>query len=428
MPRPYGALAAVLGALTLSSAVSALYSPSDGVVTLGQAGFQREVLGSPEVVLAEFFAPWCGHCQRLVPDYKKAAQSLKGLVKTVAIDCDDAANRGLCSAQGIQGFPTIKVFSPTPDKSDKTKFKKITSDYQGARSADAMSDFAISKLPTFLVNRIGTSGVSLEQFLEDRPSLPRAVLVSNRKATPPLWKALSTQFHNRIVFGEARSDGDSVASEAIAKWGVTDFPGVILYPTNETEFVKYDGQMKHAALTQFFAKYAPSSKSSKGSDQEPKKPEEERPPFDPNVYEVTDQAALDKYLATPGITVVAFVNLEPEYEESVAAQKASVEMLAKLKEKFYKRNGPFGSFVWINAIERGRKLMNDFSVSDMLPSLMIIHDKKKVYRVHREAFELESVHGFLGEVWQGKGRFFKYDFPPKLDAAKKEKGVAKDEL
>jgi thiol-disulfide isomerase/thioredoxin len=32
-------------------------------------------------LIRNLFAPWCGHCQQLVPEYKKAAKALKGVVK-----------------------------------------------------------------------------------------------------------------------------------------------------------------------------------------------------------------------------------------------------------------------------------------------------------------------------------------------------------
>ena len=69
-------------------------------------------------------APWCGHCQRLTPEYKKAASALKGVVKLGAVNADE--HRSLGGQYGIQGFPTIKIFGKNKNKPE---------DYQGARDA-----------------------------------------------------------------------------------------------------------------------------------------------------------------------------------------------------------------------------------------------------------------------------------------------------
>lgn len=63
-----------------------------------------------------FYAPWCGHCQNLKPAYDKVASSLKGIVKVAAIDCDDEKNKRTCGEYGVQGFPTLKIFSPSNRK------------------------------------------------------------------------------------------------------------------------------------------------------------------------------------------------------------------------------------------------------------------------------------------------------------------------
>lgn len=47
-----------------------------------------QVVNSNDIVLVEFFAPWCGHCQQLTPTWEKAASVLKGVVTVAALDAD----------------------------------------------------------------------------------------------------------------------------------------------------------------------------------------------------------------------------------------------------------------------------------------------------------------------------------------------------
>lgn len=65
----------VSGVLFISQTL-ALYQSTD-VIELTQSNFEKLVLKSDEIWIVEFYAPWCGHCQQLVPEYKKAAAALK---------------------------------------------------------------------------------------------------------------------------------------------------------------------------------------------------------------------------------------------------------------------------------------------------------------------------------------------------------------
>uniref|UniRef100_A0A672FQF0 Protein disulfide-isomerase A3 n=1 Tax=Salarias fasciatus TaxID=181472 RepID=A0A672FQF0_SALFA len=56
-------------------------------------------IGDHDLILVEFFAPWCGHCKRLAPEYEAAATRLKGTVALAKVDC--TANSNVCSKYGV---------------------------------------------------------------------------------------------------------------------------------------------------------------------------------------------------------------------------------------------------------------------------------------------------------------------------------------
>ena len=58
--------------IVLISNTYALYSSSDDVVLLNSGNFKSRVLDSKELWIVEFYAPWCGHCKNLAPEWAKA--------------------------------------------------------------------------------------------------------------------------------------------------------------------------------------------------------------------------------------------------------------------------------------------------------------------------------------------------------------------
>jgi len=92
---------------------AAVAKPSDGsVVELTDETFE-DFVKTNDVVLMEFYAPWCGHCKRLTPVYEDAARQLAGelpMVKFAKIDVSGETNVKTKDKYEIAGFPIINVF------------------------------------------------------------------------------------------------------------------------------------------------------------------------------------------------------------------------------------------------------------------------------------------------------------------------------
>ncbi|KAH0621561.1 hypothetical protein JD844_022979 [Phrynosoma platyrhinos] len=65
-----------------------------------------------EVWVVDFYAPWCGPCQALMPEWKRMARLLNGLVTVGSVDCQKYFS--LCHQESVQGYPEIRLF---PQKS-----------------------------------------------------------------------------------------------------------------------------------------------------------------------------------------------------------------------------------------------------------------------------------------------------------------------
>ena len=61
-------------------------SDNKDVIELTDENFDKLVMDSEDMWLVEFFAPWCGHCKNLAPQWASAATELKGKVKLGALD------------------------------------------------------------------------------------------------------------------------------------------------------------------------------------------------------------------------------------------------------------------------------------------------------------------------------------------------------
>ncbi|KAM4697867.1 dnaJ homolog subfamily C member 10 [Rhinophrynus dorsalis] len=85
-----------------------LRNPS--VVTLTAETFKALVKGrrQDELWMVDFYAPWCGPCQALMPEWKRMARHLNGQISVGSVDCQKYSN--LCSQEHVKAYPEIRLY------------------------------------------------------------------------------------------------------------------------------------------------------------------------------------------------------------------------------------------------------------------------------------------------------------------------------
>nr|XP_045615779.1 thioredoxin domain-containing protein 5 homolog [Procambarus clarkii] len=105
--------------------------PLPPVIVLTSENFENAI--EKGYTLVKFFAPWCGHCKRMAPTYDELGRKFvgHGEVKIGKVDCTQEVNRGLCSEQNVNGFPTLFLY----------KNANQIGEYNGDRSLEDMVSF-----------------------------------------------------------------------------------------------------------------------------------------------------------------------------------------------------------------------------------------------------------------------------------------------
>ncbi|KAF1807990.1 prolyl 4-hydroxylase, beta polypeptide [Eremomyces bilateralis CBS 781.70] len=161
-----------------------------------------------DLVLAEFFAPWCGHCKALAPEYEEAATILKEKNIPIAkVDCTEEAE--LCQQYGVEGYPTLKVFRGSDN----------VSAYSGARKAPAIVSYMTKQaLPAVSALTKDT----LEEFKTADKVVVVGYFADDDKASKETFQSVAEAQRDDYLFG-------STSDASVAKAEGVKHPAIVLY-------------------------------------------------------------------------------------------------------------------------------------------------------------------------------------------------------
>eukprot|EP00163_Fabomonas_tropica_P014071 TRINITY_DN2571_c1_g1_i1.p1 TRINITY_DN2571_c1_g1~~TRINITY_DN2571_c1_g1_i1.p1 ORF type:complete len:438 (+),score=145.45 TRINITY_DN2571_c1_g1_i1:159-1472(+) len=392
----------------------AFYGPETKVVNVDPSNFDSKVMKSSQVVLVEFYAPWCGHCKNLVPTWTKAAAALHGIAKVVAVDADK--HKDLGQRFGVQGFPTIKVFGANKNK---------PTDYQGGRSVDDIVNAALKEVRSVAMSRLGKKAggsggsggaggsgggsggnggsgsvgkdvitLTDDNFEEEVLKHPEGILVEfyapwcgHCKNLAPEWSAAATELKGQFRFGAVDA---TVHQKFASKYGVRGYPTIKYFGYNgDKDGEDYQQARSKQALVDFAL--AKMDAAGKG----------------PKVEELTDPDILKATCAdTSKLCVIAF--LPDILDDGAKGRQATLDMLLSAFKDSPRKS--FFNFMWAQGGKQS-KLEEALNMPFGYPSVAAFSWDKKRTVTHVGKFDATGIKEFMSRIATGKLKTRPFEHP-----------------
>lgn len=202
------------------------------VTELTDADFDTS-LEDMDTALVMFYAPWCGHCKKLKPEFDKAGKDLlknDPPVNLVKVDCTEGG-KDTCGRFEVRGYPTLKIF----------RSGEVSSDYNGPREA--------SGIVKYMQAQVGPASKECKTQDEVKAFLAKKseVVVVSYSEDEEMQKAfdkVANKMRETVAFAHLNKKAG-------------EYEGIVLHrPSHlvtkmEPAFVKYQGKADKDAISSF---------------------------------------------------------------------------------------------------------------------------------------------------------------------------------
>jgi len=232
----------------------------NGLWILTEKSFTKAVEKGDHFI--KFYAPWCGHCQKMAPTFADLGKAYENdpKVKIAKIDCTQA--QSICQSSQVRGYPTLHYF----------RDGKLLETYKGGRDLASFKDFiatmtdgekaegaeevksSVATIDKDSFDEQVKSGVTLVKFF--------APWCGHCKRLAPTWEELAAKYAEKDGITIAKVDcteGNDRNRELCNAQGVTGFPTLNIYKNGEL-VEEYKGKRALEDLEAFVEKHAGGAK------------------------------------------------------------------------------------------------------------------------------------------------------------------------
>ncbi|XP_068644202.1 dnaJ protein ERDJ3A [Aristolochia californica] len=365
--------------------------------------FKKEILDKGLTWILLFYTPSSKGYNVLESIVEDVVSSLQEVVKGGSIDCQ--TEQALCKELGVSPSKSAKLFIYSYRTSEKASLVEYTGDWD----AKDLKIFCQDQLPRF------SKRINLGQFgflSSTTENLPRVLLLSTKKTTPVIWRALSGLYRRRFIFYDAQVYDSS--DSAVKSLGVDVLPAVIGWLSNGEKHVLRTGPIKDlkSGMRELRTLLDTFEKKNKkvSSSHQTSKPEARR---EEKLIPELVGSNMDTLCGEKIPVCIIGVFRSPKAKEKLESILSAVSQ--KTLTRPYNKKDTI-SYSLLDATKQAAFLSSlDKAGFKSMDNLLVAYKpRKEKFAVFKESLTVEEVERFIGSVLNGDVQFTKSRKKPVL--------------
>lgn len=176
---------------------------------------------------------------------KEFSEKTNGIFEVGSVNCGEEEE--ICDEYEVSSTPQILLF-PETDSDSKS--------YKGKLEFDSLLSFGAKQMQ-YYVSEVSQS--SLNNFFSRKQDKYHILLFTSKSTTPPMFKALSKLYLNKLIFGLVKQ----TEKELVEYFNVKTFPTLMILKDEDNKNIEiYKGEIKFDKVKIFLEKYIKKNKES----------------------------------------------------------------------------------------------------------------------------------------------------------------------